>query len=106
MYRQDYQHCAKRPLSSICRDMPEIVNGVLLRKNEVLLARRSPTRRAYGGLWSIPGGHVEPAESHEQALLGEPLEEAGTTPLEHRRLLAITDPLSAITVYHMFAVTG
>jgi ADP-ribose pyrophosphatase YjhB (NUDIX family) len=37
----------------------DIVNAVLLRQPRVLLARRSMARRAYPGLWSFPGGHVE-----------------------------------------------
>lgn len=57
--------------------MTEIVNGLLLRDQEVLLARRSPMRLNYPGTWSFPGGHVEDGESHEQALKRELSEEIG-----------------------------
>ena len=86
--------------------MPDIVNAVLLRANEVLLARRSPTRKAYAGLWSFPGGHVEEGESLEQALHRELQEEVGIAPLVFRRLAEIDDPVSATTIYHMYAVTA
>jgi 8-oxo-dGTP diphosphatase len=86
--------------------MPDIVNAVLLRANEVLLARRSPTRKAYAGLWSFPGGHVEEGESLEQAMHRELQEEVGIVPLVFRRLTQIGDPVAATTIYHMYAVTA
>jgi 8-oxo-dGTP diphosphatase len=46
--------------------------------NEVLLALR-PDHAHQGGLWEFPGGKVEPAESVEQALKRELLEEVGIT---------------------------
>jgi 8-oxo-dGTP diphosphatase len=86
--------------------MPDIVNAVLLRANEVLLAKRSPTRRAYAGLWSFPGGHVEAGESLEQALHRELEEEVGISPTDFRLFSQITDPASATTIYHMYVVTA
>ena len=61
--------------------MPDIVNAVLLKRRNVLLARRSPTRRAYADRWSFPGGHVETGENLEQALRRELREEIGVAPL-------------------------
>jgi 8-oxo-dGTP diphosphatase len=86
--------------------MPDIVNAVLLRANEVLLARRSPTRKAYAGLWSFPGGHVEAGESLDQALHRELQEEVGISPTAFCRVTQIADPASATTIYHMYAVTA
>ncbi len=85
--------------------MPDIVNGVLLRQGEVLLARRSPTRKAYAGRWSFPGGHVETGENLEQALHRELDEEVGIAPVNYRCVAQMVDPSSSDTVYHMFAIT-
>lgn len=85
--------------------MPEIVNGVLLRNHQTLLARRSLTRRAYAGRWSFPGGHVEPGESLQQALSRELREELGVVPVKCSPLSRIADPHSEATTYHMYVVT-
>jgi 8-oxo-dGTP diphosphatase len=86
--------------------MPDIVNAVLLRKDEVLLAKRSPMRKAYAGRWSFPGGHVEEGEDFEQALHRELQEEIGIVPVEYRKLAPITDPHTKETIYRMYAVTA
>lgn len=88
--------------------MRNIVNAVLLRGNRVLLARRSPRRKAYGGLWSFPGGHVEPGETFEEALARESREEIGILPLTYMALARIADPATAAAspaTYHLYGVT-
>lgn len=55
--------------------MTDIVNGLLVRDQHVLMAHRSPLRRTYPGTWSFPGGHVEDGETLEQALQRELHEE-------------------------------
>ena len=85
-----------------------IVNAVLLRDNQLLLARRSLRRKAYPGLWSFPGGHVEPGEPLEQALLREAGEEIGIVPVVYTVCGLITEPDAAHTspgTYHLYAVT-
>lgn len=82
-----------------------IVNAVLLQGGKVLLARRSPARKAYPDLWSFPGGHVEPGETLEEALVRETSEEIGIVPLTYFALGTITDP-DAPATYHMFGVTS
>lgn len=57
--------------------MTDIVNGLLVRGRQILMARRSPSRRNYPDSWSFPGGHVEHGETLEQALKRELLEEIG-----------------------------
>jgi 8-oxo-dGTP diphosphatase len=86
--------------------MPDIVNAVLLRGDEVLLAKRSRTRKAYASRWSFPGGHVEEGEDFEQALHRELQEEIGIVLVEYRKLLPIADPLTKDTIYRMYAVTA
>lgn len=86
--------------------MTDIVNAVMLREACVLLARRSAARRAYPGLWSFPGGHVEAGESLEQALHRELGEEIGVVPIDCRLLAPIADPHAPGTIYRLFAVTA
>ncbi len=89
--------------------MRDIVNAVLLRNDLVLLARRSPRRKAYGGLWSFPGGHVEVGETFEEALTRESREEIGILPTRYMTLGSIADPASPVAspaTYHMYAVTA
>ena len=51
-----------------------VVCGLALKDRKVFLARRRPGK-SYGGFWELPGGKVEPGESHEQALARELAEE-------------------------------
>lgn len=53
------------------------VSAVLLRDRSVLLVRRA--HGAASGLWSFPGGHVEPGETEAAAALRELGEETGLT---------------------------
>ena len=82
-----------------------IVNALLLQGGNVLLARRSPKRKAYPGLWSFPGGHVEAGETLEEALIRETAEEVGIVPGAYSALGTIADP-NAPATYHMFGVTS
>lgn len=89
--------------------MRNIVNGLLLRGATILLARRSPHRRTYGGLWSFPGGHVETNETLPQALIRELREEIAVTATTYELLDRFADPNAGpddpIT-YHLFTVTA
>ncbi len=59
--------------------MIHIVNGLLISDSAILMARRSPDRAQYANTWSFPGGHVEDAETLEQAVAREMMEEIGVT---------------------------
>lgn len=85
--------------------MRVIVNAILLQGGSVLLARRSPIRKAYPDQWSFPGGHVEKGETLEEGLVRETGEEIGIVPLTYSALGTITDP-NAPATYHMFGVTS
>lgn len=52
-----------------------IADVVVIKDNAVLLVQQRKSS-AYG-LWSLPGGHVEPGESIEQAVRREAMEEIG-----------------------------
>ena len=84
-----------------------IVNAVLVRNGAVLLAKRGAHRAAYPGSWSFPGGHVEPGETLEAALVREAGEEIGVVPTAFRPIGTIADPNATETdpvTYHMYAV--
>ena len=81
-----------------------IVNGLLVRRGEILLARRSPHRRAYPGLWSFPGGHVEEGESLDAALVRELREEIGIAPTSFGWRTRIVDPSAADSVIYHIAI--
>ncbi len=86
--------------------MKDIVNGVLLREGQVLLAHRAPWRRSYAASWSFPGGHVEPGEGLEQALVRELREEIGVEARAWVPLCRFEDEQAAMPVaFHLFAVT-
>lgn len=57
--------------------MHEVVTAALVREGRVLLVHRSPNRRAYPGVWDLPGGHIETGETELAALEREMHEELG-----------------------------
>ncbi len=63
-------------------DAPRIgwVGALLLRDGRVLLGLRALHKRLAPGRWDLPGGHVEPGETPEQALWRELAEETGIGP--------------------------
>jgi ADP-ribose pyrophosphatase YjhB (NUDIX family) len=53
------------------------VGAAIFRGGAILLARRA--RAPAAGLWSLPGGHVEPGEAIEDAVRRELMEETGVS---------------------------
>jgi 8-oxo-dGTP diphosphatase len=62
---------------ALIHPMHEVVTAALVREGRVLLVHRSPNRRAYPGVWDLPGGHIEPGETELAALMREMHEELG-----------------------------
>lgn len=53
-----------------------VVVGVIIRNDEILIAKRS-AKQHQGGLWEFPGGKVESGEGEVEALARELNEELG-----------------------------
>jgi mutator protein MutT len=60
-------------------DRADIVTAVLRRNGRILLCHRTPRRQAFPNLWGLPGGHIDPGEAAESALVRELAEELGIT---------------------------
>ena len=89
----------------------ECVSGVLTRNCAVLVEKRRADDEADPGLTFLPGGHVEPEESLDQALKREMREELGirvekTTPLRVRRYTASNGERQRIHYFHIIAWNG
>lgn len=72
-----------------------IVAGLLCRDGRLLLGKRSIRRKAYPGVWDLPGGHVEVGETTEQALVRELREELGVTATAWREYVVLRAPAMA-----------
>ena len=88
-----------------------IAGGLLCCQGRLLLGKRSVRRRAYPGVWDVPGGHVEADETAEQALVRELREELGVTPTEWQEVAVLHLPAMGnedthMLRLHLFVVTG
>ncbi|WP_076261364.1 NUDIX domain-containing protein [Intrasporangium flavum] len=84
-------------------DRIPIAVAALVRDGHVLLVHRHPSRRWYPDCWDLVGGHVEPGESPDRAVVRECREEIGV--LVHDPLpfpMPVEDPTLDV---HAFLVT-
>jgi len=79
-----------------------------MKEQRLLLARRASHKSRAPNCWDVIGGHVEPGETIEQALIREAQEEVGLTPLLFASAGIIREPrpdLHGKATYHFFIVT-
>ena len=80
-----------------------------IRGGRVLLGLRASHRRNRPSCWDTIGGHVEPGETADQALIRELQEEIGITPTTFAHFTTIetteSDGVSP-ALWHLFSVTG
>ncbi|MFK4820685.1 NUDIX hydrolase [Ochrobactrum quorumnocens] len=60
-------------------------------EGKVLMGLRSPWKKAWPEHWDTPGGHVEPGETLEEALIREMGEEIGIRPTQFRWIGAVDE---------------
>ncbi|RXT43686.1 hypothetical protein B6S44_27680 [Bosea sp. Tri-44] len=78
-----------------------------IREGQLLLGLRSPHRRNRPSCWDTIGGHVEPGEAAETALVRELQEEIDITPTSFRHFETIeTTEADGVTpaLWHLFTV--
>ena len=83
--------------------------GLLVRGDELLLAKRSPERSFYPSVWDVVGGHCERGEAPADALVREVQEEIGVKPRAFEEIAILAEPNPAEhgrARYHIFLVTA
>ena len=82
--------------------------GILVERDRILLGKRAANRKNRPNVWDILGGHCEPGETLEQALVRELEEELGVTPIEFRKITTLSEPRPDAYGphrYHVFEIT-
>ena len=79
----------------------QVVAAILVRSSRILLCHRRDDAPWYPGVWDLPGGHVEPGETPDDAVVRECAEELGirVTSLGERRFLRSHD--ADLTVFQI-----
>jgi 8-oxo-dGTP pyrophosphatase MutT (NUDIX family) len=89
--------------------LAEIACAAFVRDGLVLLVKRASHKTWYPNHWDLVGGHVEPGESVEAALVREAQEEVGLTPVRFRWIAELSELQTSDdfrTRYHVYAVTA
>lgn len=67
-------------------DSPGVSIGVILKGGKILVEQHEMDGSSYSGLYTFPGGRIEPKETPEQALVRELREELGIKPVRFEKL--------------------
>ena len=81
------------------------VGAILLKDGALLLGRRAP-HRSYPDCWDLIGGHVEPGETIEHAMIREVEEEIGVTPRQFGKLTSLAADDIELHIYRVDAWTN
>jgi 8-oxo-dGTP diphosphatase len=83
--------------------MPDYACALIVRKDRILLGRRSAQRRNRAGKWDVIGGMAEAGEDLHSALTRELNEEIGITP-SGQTYFATIEQISTGSTFHYFVV--
>jgi 8-oxo-dGTP diphosphatase len=81
--------------------------AIFVRGPRLLLTKRAPHKIVCPNCWDVIGGHVEPGETVEQALIREAEEDVGVVPLRFMNAGSILKPVPGSNdkaAYHFFTV--
>ena len=91
----------------------EIAAALIVDSGKLLLGLRASSRKFFPNVWDVFGGHVEPGEGHEAALLREVREELGITPTQWTFLETTTQPLASqpegspdLLIAHLYLISA
>lgn len=82
--------------------------GLLVREEQILLGLRARTKKFYPNVWDMIGGHMEPGETPEEAMVREVEEEVGCVPISYEFLKILIEPdpeAHGPGEFHIFLVT-
>ena len=82
----------------------ECIAFMLIRDDQLLVERRSVSKRVVPGVLSVPGGHLEKGEQPEGALLRELSEELGISASVVRDVCTLLHRSEEFRKLHYFAV--
>jgi 8-oxo-dGTP pyrophosphatase MutT (NUDIX family) len=83
----------------------ECVAALILDEGTLLAEERAPTKTVMPGAIALPGGHVGPGETIEDALRRELEEELGIVPLDARYVCTLLHRSKEFRKLHYFAIT-
>jgi len=84
----------------------ECVSFLLTDHDNVLLEKRSLQKASDPGLIAIPGGHIEPGENQQQALIRELDEELAIRPLSSAYLCTLYHPTKELQLIHYYVISA
>lgn len=75
-------------------DIVVVAKAIVVNDGKILLLRRSETDERRPLEWDVPGGHTDPGEFIEEAVVRETMEEAGLTidPKQLKLVYTMTEP--------------